>query len=78
MRLRHVQLDVVYPYPFGIVSEVAADCISGSLESFRPCGTADVVLEGILGRYDEIDHIKTGHLYHMSYDGKMADVQRVE
>lgn len=78
VRFGHIQFYVIH---FNIcvalallVREMPFYRFHGSQITLGTAGTADAFLERILGRYDEIYHIKTGLLDSMFYDGEMADM----
>jgi hypothetical protein len=53
---------------------VTVDCLYGCIVAVESGGGADAVLKWVLRRDDEIYHIKTGLLDHVSDDGEVADM----
>ena len=84
VRLRHCKFDVINQYlrssiPFGCTHagrgwKMAGDSCQGCVVAVTGGIAADAVLERILWRYDQIDHIKTGLLDKVFHYREVADM----
>jgi hypothetical protein len=53
---------------------VTVDCLYGCIVAVESGGGVDAVLKWVLWGDNEIDHIETGLLDHVSDDGEVADM----